>query len=107
MDLRAQAVVFVLGHDHPHFGEDGLGSREPLGQLRMDRFAGLDVQGCHRALGLFLVGMLEDGPANEAEIGGFIVGSLQQLALLHIVPPGLRQRIKHRRVADAQPQVAQ
>ena len=56
---------------------------------------------------LFPVGMLEDGPANEPQVRGFIVGSLEQLALLHIVPSGLRQRIEHRCIADAQPQVAQ
>ncbi len=107
VDLRTQAVVFVLRHHRPHFGDDGFGSGEPLGELRVDRFADPDIQGCHRVLCLFLVGMLEDGPTNEAEIGGFIVGPLQQLALLGIVPPGLRQRVEHGRVADAQPQVPQ
>src|SRR6266566_2278422 len=46
-------------------------------------------------------------PGDEPQIRGLIVGPLQQLALFGIVPPGLRQGVKDRRVPDAQPQVAQ
>src|SRR6266516_5811836 len=105
--ICARRPAYLYCHDRPHLGDDGLGAGEPLGELRVDRLADLDVQGCHRALGLSLVGLLVDGPGDEAQIGGLVVGSLEQLALCDVVPPGLRQGIEHGRVADAQPQIAQ
>jgi len=76
VDLRPQAVVLVLRHHGPHLGDNGLGAGQPFRKLRVDRFADLDIQGCHRALCLFLPRMFPERSANEAEIGGFIVSSL-------------------------------
>src|SRR5947209_2160827 len=46
-------------------------------------------------------------PGDEPQVRGLVVGPLQQLALLGVVPPGLRQCIEHGGVSDAQPQVPQ
>jgi hypothetical protein len=76
VDLRAQAVVFVLRHDRPHLRHDGLGGGEPFGELRVDRFADLDVQSRHRTLGLFRLRMFPERPRDEPQVRGLVVGPL-------------------------------
>ena len=107
MDLCAQAIVFVLRHYCPHFSNDGLGAGEPLGQLRVDRLAHLDIDGCYHPLCLFLLRVFPEGAGDESQVGDLVIGPLEQFALLGIVPSDLRQRIEYGRIADAHPQFAQ
>ena len=75
--------------------------------MRVNRLADLDGEGCNRVLRLFFGRMFPEGPGDQTQIRGFVVGPLQQLALLGIVPPGLCQRVEYGRVADAESQVPQ
>ena len=102
MNLDAKAVVLRLHADHPELLDHGLGIGKALRELGAERMTRPDLQRLEPGL----AGVPERA-RDQAEVGGAVVGTLQDGPQCAVSFPGERQSVEHCRVANAQPHLAQ
>ena len=101
MDLDPQAVVLRLHAHQAQFLDDRLRVGKPLGQLRAQRLAHGHLQLIQR---LHAGG--SQGAGDQAQVGGPVVSAFQDRPEAAVALLSDRERVQHRRVADAQAHLA-
>src|SRR5260370_17754031 len=102
VDLDAQAVVLGLHADEPQLLDHRLRVGKALRKLRSERVTGPDLQRVEALLSL-----LPECVGDQAEVGGPVVGGLEDGSERAVALFGEGQSIEHGRIADAQPHLAQ